>query len=408
VRGIAILLVMVYHFDMYIRQATAGLDHGWLAVRANTRFLGLGWCGVDLFFVLSGFLITGILFDARNDPRYFRNFYARRILRIFPLYYLALIFLAIGSAVGLQLSHSTTVRRLFDSQSWLWWYGTNFKLAHDGVWSAFRGGRFDVGHLWSLAVEEHFYMIWPAVVLALSRRKAMRLCMVLCAISVAARAYCVHLDNLLASYVLTPCRMDSLAIGGWIALAARGPNGLAALIRPAKIVATLAGAAILLIFNAAHNVNYLETGISVTGFTLLALFFGSMIVLTLAAPANSAWSKVMTSRVLRSFGKYSYALYVYHMVIAQMLKKTHLTALSPAWLSYTLVMCCAALISYAIAWLSWHLFEKHFLRLKRFFPHHSPAGPLLHHGDFGEQTPSFVPISAHSADLRLPQTYPGS
>jgi peptidoglycan/LPS O-acetylase OafA/YrhL len=358
--------------------------------------------------VLSGFLITGILFDARHDSHYFRNFYARRILRIFPLYYLTLILIAIGVAIGLRVSHSTTVHRLFESQSWLWWYGTNFKLAHERVWAPFRGGRFDVGHLWSLAVEEHFYMIWPAVVLALSRKEAMRLCAALCVIAIAARAYCIHLDNQIASYVLTPCRMDSLAIGAWIALAARGPRGLAALVKPAKIVGALAGVAMLLIFVGSQDFTYFETGVSIAGFTLLALFFGSAIVLTLAAPANSALSKAMSSPFLRSLGKYSYALYIYHMAVAQMLKTTHLTALGPAWFSYIVVMLASGLISYGIAWLSWHLFEKHFLKLKRFFPHKSPAEPMPQLGGAAAGSHSFVHVSANPVDLRLPQTYSGS
>src|SRR5690242_3161095 len=116
-----------------------------------------GVLGVDLFFVLSGFLITGLLLDAKGKPHYFRNFYARRTVRIFPLYYLVLFLLLVVLpaviAVPPALAHA---RR---EQAWLWTYTSNFYIASKASWALGY-----VSHFWSLAIEEHFYLLWPLVV----------------------------------------------------------------------------------------------------------------------------------------------------------------------------------------------------------------------------------------------------
>ena len=112
-----------------------------------------GSYGVELFFILSGFLITGILYDARNKPHYFRNFYMRRLLRIFPLYYgvLALVFFV---APLIPLFQGPTLDYLVDRQAWAWLYAVNIYIAIQGDWSFSY-----LEHFWSLAVEEHFYFV---------------------------------------------------------------------------------------------------------------------------------------------------------------------------------------------------------------------------------------------------------
>jgi peptidoglycan/LPS O-acetylase OafA/YrhL len=155
-RGLAIGGVLASHFlDRW--PLSTGADRAFLAV------VGLGWSGVDLFFVLSGLLITGILVDTLGAPRWWRSFLARRTLRIFPLYYLALaIFWVAGPAAG--LIDPWTLRR------WGWWY-----WSYLGNW-AFAAGQTipSLTHLWSLAVEEQFYLFWPLLVwLARGRRLAL-------------------------------------------------------------------------------------------------------------------------------------------------------------------------------------------------------------------------------------------
>src|SRR5262249_15618967 len=126
-----------------------------------------GWAGVQLFFVLSGFLITGILLETRQRARYYRNFFGRRVLRIFPLYYAVLIvaFVIVPLIAGKQ-------PRGHEHQLWLWVYLANWT-------GPFDGGVFIFGHFWSLAVEEQFYVTWPFLVRALPARAFATLCGVL-------------------------------------------------------------------------------------------------------------------------------------------------------------------------------------------------------------------------------------
>src|SRR5437870_557283 len=155
-RGIAILMVMLYHQTVMV--GSTGID----------RFVGFwtlsGWIGVDLFFVLSGFLITGILSDSKGATGYFRNFYARRVLRIFPLYYgvVAFSLLILPYIPHWKLEN---LARIKGDELWYWTYLSNFSIA---AHAAFRHGILDVS--WSLSIEEQFYLMWPLLVLLLSRR----------------------------------------------------------------------------------------------------------------------------------------------------------------------------------------------------------------------------------------------
>src|SRR5262249_33425960 len=199
-RGIAILLVLLRH----VGEDLPGRRLGGLVDAA----LNAGWLGVDVFFVLSGFLITGILLDARGDeaqptPGYFRRFYARRALRIFPIYYL---FLVITRPSG------------------MWWYvsyASNVLIARHG-WP---DGLLETGHPWSLAVEEQFYLVWPAIIAWTPRRWLAGLCVAVIGAAIAMRVLLIHQGAALAAYVLTPARADTLAIGATLAIALRsGPR----------------------------------------------------------------------------------------------------------------------------------------------------------------------------------------
>src|SRR3954471_24953128 len=163
VRGVAILLVMAIHF---VGDATAYTRLQALVVKAA----GYGLLGVDLFFVLSGLLITGLLLDAKGQTHYFRNFYARRTLRIFPLYYfvLAILFLVLPRLWPL----TPLMEDARAHQGWLWTYTANFYIAARSSWAALTY----VTHFWSLAIEEHFYLLWPLVVFCFRRQILERIC----------------------------------------------------------------------------------------------------------------------------------------------------------------------------------------------------------------------------------------
>ena len=182
-----------------------------------------GLLGVDLFFVLSGFLITGILYEARNKPHYFRNFYMRRLLRIFPLYYgvLALVFFV---APLIPLFEGPTLDSLLDRQAWAWLYGINIYLAGHGEWSFSY-----LNHFWSLAVEEHFYLFWPLVVFLLARhpRTLITVCLTISFGAMLARVIGILMGlNWWTTVVLTPFKLDGLALGAFLAVIARQPGGL--------------------------------------------------------------------------------------------------------------------------------------------------------------------------------------
>src|SRR4051812_15765629 len=207
VRGLAILLVLIFHFSQlgYTPNPT-----GFRAVLQKAT--AAGWIGVDLFFVLSGFLITSILVEAKGSQGYFRNFYMRRVLRIFPLYYGVL---AVAAVLGLVFYDRLPqeYRNVFHYQGGLWAYLQNF-IRID--WMGFT-------HFWSLAVEEHFYLVWPALVFFLSRRAAMGVCVALIAAAIAIRTGRVlNHAEIEATYTWTFCRMDCLAIGSLLALAIHG------------------------------------------------------------------------------------------------------------------------------------------------------------------------------------------
>jgi peptidoglycan/LPS O-acetylase OafA/YrhL len=348
------LLVLVYHFTMGIA-ATGPIG------KAVLRVAGVGWCGVDLFFVLSGFLITGILLDGRESAHRFRNFYARRSLRIFPLYYVVLLVVglvwtctdrSIGGFEGVE-----------EAAPWLWFYGTNILVA-------LRGGWFPLSHFWSLAVEEHFYLFWPAVVFGLRRRGSLRICLAMIVLAPAVRLFLVMNDAVLAAYCLTVCRMDALAMGGLIAILSRSPGGIAALVRPARRLLWGAGVVVLALFGLRRGLAFHDPLVQTLGYTVLDACFAAAIALIVAGGGSSLMTR---AGWLKSLGKYSYGLYVYNSIFILIGEGQGLQVRlgerlgSSLWggVAYGLL---GAVVSLLVSWLSWHLVEKRVLAFKKCFP----------------------------------------
>jgi peptidoglycan/LPS O-acetylase OafA/YrhL len=369
-RGVAILLVLFFHF------ATTGsalpTD---LPSRLTYTGVLTGWIGVDLFFVLSGFLITGILYDARGRRHYFRNFYMRRVLRIFPLYYAALLVcLAILPALLGRLEYPADPAET----PWFLLYLTNVRIAQHG-WDP--SGM--LGHFWTLAVEEQFYLFWPLVVLACGARTLIRTCVAILIGSLLLRVALHEQGHALAAYVLTPARFDSLAIGALLAVRARSAGGLHRHVRAARILASTSATAILALIVLYRGLPPEAYLIGTAGYSLFALFFGAVLLLVVTAPAATRTARAFASPVLRFFGRYSYGLYVIHQPLLLLLPAWwSIEAWQPwlgSWIAAYLVFSCTAMLAcVAVALASWHLLEERFLRLKARFAHPARSETVLH------------------------------
>jgi peptidoglycan/LPS O-acetylase OafA/YrhL len=350
VRGLAILAVTLYRFRPDDASATSAV---------LLPILNLGLRGVDLFFVLSGFLITGILYDTKHEPHFFRNFYARRALRIFPLYY-GVLFIAFGLMPALWHSPAPLAEAT-EHQSWLWLYGANLLISWRGEWCL---GSFDP--FWSLAVEEHFYFVWPLVIYCCSRGTAIRVSAAVAVASAGGRvAWLLWGGNDAAAEVFTLFRLDALLVGAWIALVARGPKGMRKLSRLAKAVACASGLLLL-------PEVILQKRLLTIATSIYAVFFGALIILAITARPSTWAGRFWNSRLLRLLGKYSYGMYIFQKPLIPLLavlftaESLSGTFGSPLWgrLAYIGLMSSATLL---VAMTSYHCYEQHFLKLKSRF-----------------------------------------
>ena len=356
--------------------------HFWLAQKPVSllqnnvyTFVQNGWIGVDLFFVLSGFLITGILLETKNSSHYFRNFYARRVLRIFPLYwgFLFVYFVVLPHAVALDPASPYVVTPA--TKIWFWAYASNLISIFPAVIPP------GVNHFWSLAVEEQFYLIWPAVVMILSAKSLEKTCVGLVVFAFAFRLFLFTTDyHHTGGYVLLPARIDSLAIGAWLAVVSKDSVRKASLETKAGWAFIIALVALLLINLPTLRMFGYGGSTQTVGFPLLAVMAASLIAIgTGQNPKNDRIRKLFSSRPLTVAGKYSYAMYVFHpgLVIALDALGLHMRTFSGgtppgilAALAYSIVL---AIATFLVAFASWHLYEKHFLKLKRYFPRGHPV-----------------------------------
>ena len=361
-RGIAITLVMLHHFT-YIRP-TAGID----GLIGSVLFFC--WTGVDLFFVLSGFLITGILLDTRGSERYFTTFYARRTLRIFPLYYLVL-FLAFFVLPQFPAEHTMLLGQdgpVSLPPQWPYWlYLTNFSIA-DGGWVH---GWVDVA--WSLAIEEQFYLVWPLLIWLCPPRLVAPLCAIILVAQPVARVYARAIDMpTLSIYVLPWFRLDGFALGALLAFAQR--RGLLPLLDrwvPVVIIVGVAGIIGCTIMGG--HTWWWNRWMQQYGYSLIAIVGGAMLVSAISRPADSLWPRMLSAGWLRAFGKYSYAMYLIHPPVMRAVREYVLNpqqyeAIAP-WNAQMLFYGAATVPTFALAWLSWRLFEAPILRLKTRFPY---------------------------------------
>jgi peptidoglycan/LPS O-acetylase OafA/YrhL len=381
VRGLAIAMVMAIHFVGDAKSYTA-------AQRLVTKAAGFGLLGVDLFFVLSGFLITGLLLDTKSrsssdsppyassysssySSSYFGNFYARRTLRIFPLYYavLAVLFVVLPRLVTL----TPNLEQAREHQAWLWTYTANFYIAAKSSWSSLTY----VSHFWSLAIEEHFYLLWPLVVFRSGQRTLERICVAVILGGLALRiALALAGTSELSISVLTPCRIDTLCVGALLAVRVRRPEGAQKLVERSGRATVALGIAILVLSAWCALAKLGLPVLHQLRSSLYAFFFGAL-SLASVRPGRSALARLFTSRLMTFLGKYSYGLYVYHGLLTWYLHDRHAEERLDAWLGnhWLTIVLQAAIgvgVSLAVAVMSYELFEKRFLGLKRFFETRAP------------------------------------
>ncbi len=357
-----------------------------------------GWSGVNIFFVLSGFLITGILWDSRDDPHRARNFYIRRTLRIFPLYY----------GIFLLLLFTTPLLHWQWSAGWIAWplYAGNFlrffghgplsvtrqAVADGQLHSAVHHIVLNLGHFWSLCVEEQFYLLWPWVVFWISsRRRLLWVCSAVVVLSPWLRVLVQHrapvwmLDQELL-YRLLPFQLDSLLLGALLALVWRGQYRRL-LQRVASVVALASALSIaawvlfeFLLYHHDFRYDYVYPAWKHTwGLTVVDLIAGAVLVCALRP--GSIVCTVLRLRPLRELGRISYGAYVYHDILHGVITQAvlHIGRRSPFVLRHhgILSLILALITTLLVSFLSFRLFESRFLDLKeRWAPNRPPIRNL--------------------------------
>ncbi len=352
-RAIAIGLVMLYHVWRY-----AGPWPG----RAVTYLAYTGWAGVDVFFAISGFLITGILLDAKGSDRYWYTFYVRRSLRIFPLYYAVL--LVVLAAGFVARSRGVHVDALDPAEH----IGWNF-LYLSNVAMAFRGHEYVPFSIsWSLAVEEQYYLLYPLLVARVDREGLRRALLWMVGLAPILRAACMVLISSTATYTLPFCRMDALAVGGLAALLVRG--GDAATRRGVGRAAPWLWALSLFwsIVMARVFTTFAQQVVwRMAVYQLYAMATAATVVGLLGGQYPRA-AAVLRHPALAYVGKVSYGLYLFHLFARAAVDVGPLGRIFRGHeddLARSVARSAAVLaLSVAVAGVSWRFFEKPILALK--------------------------------------------
>jgi peptidoglycan/LPS O-acetylase OafA/YrhL len=338
IRGLAIALVFLYHCS---------------TLEADLFFeVYPGWAGVDLFFVLSGLLITGLLLDAKGSPRYYRDFVVRRGLRIFPLYYATLAVIFAGIAIG----NATNLKSLLPVQGYFWSYIPNLLYAFHG-WPV---PTMMLNHFWSLGVEEQFYLLWPLPVMLLGARKLAWVCVGGIVLSIGLRV--LH-PVMPFAYVFTAARFDGLLLGALVAIGLRHAPDLLVRLRPWALAAGLLGMTVVLVRE--RSLDMTTPTMMMVGYAAIGLFFAWLVSGTFVEDRTGdrlrAWFR---APVLRTLGQYAYGLYVFHNVLWWTLHLALVRKLAgvPGGAVIAYLIFLVVLVALVVG--SYHLYEKRFLALK--------------------------------------------
>ena len=358
IRGVAVLLVLLFHYG-------TELNRGSVPQRVASVFCGFGWTGVDLFFVLSGFLITGILLDSKGASNYFSSFYMRRVLRIFPLYYATLLIVFVLMP-GLFHNQEPTLPPRHDRFLYLVYLQNWVVLLR-------QTGQRIMAQYWSLAVEEQFYLIWPVVVAICTRKRLVQI-----AIGGSVVAVLLRLGFLAAGtdpealYRNTFTRMDSLLIGAVCSILIRNEAGIEWVRRHRVWLGWLPVAVLGGLHLAVDPFKNIAPAIVGTGFSLIALSYAGLLLSVVAsAGSGSVLDRAFANPILRAFGKYSYAAYLLQFLGRNLVlnNEARLRVRSPGPVNILLEIG----VTFALSFASYFLLERHFLVWKRRFDPRLPA-----------------------------------
>ena len=366
-RGLAVLMVYLYHYG-------GGLKSPHTILRTLGYATQSGWTGVTLFFALSGFLITGSLWDSFSAPRWLPNFYIRRALRIFPLYYAALILVVIlGLADGARFSELKPVSIYF-------FFAQDLPALAERATAVLTV--LPLYHLWSLAVEEQFYLLWPILLFLAhkkqpgSHRRALNLCLAVFAFAELFRLAVYGFPGyngsssptLFDSFLFT--HAGALALGAALAIAIRGDHWPR--VQKLALPVFLLAAATCLTIGVLTGTFLLNTPLHFT-VALPAVEIASAAAIPLLLRPG-IFRSLASITPLRWLGRISYGFYVFHILLQPIFDAIaqHTTHTSYGSAFQTVRLVAAFPITIAVAWLSYEFFELPLLRLNRRFPLHAP------------------------------------
>jgi peptidoglycan/LPS O-acetylase OafA/YrhL len=339
-RAIAVMLVIISH---------------WFSEKHFlNRYTANGSLGVTLFFVLSGFLITGILLNSKEKvetggsvSKVFSVFYVRRALRIFPVYYLLLFVLLVFNMASVR-----------ESFPWHLFYASNFYFWRQGHFAG------QLSHLWSLAVEEQFYLIWPAVIFCISRKNLQQVFLLGIVGAVLFRFLVTTPQNDLGR-ILMPGSLDSFCIGGLLAYGRQdSPEWYKWYTEQRSIFVVLGFLTLVFVHTAFFKAIGTRVSIALY-FLLISAAFGVLIDRVADSVKSKLFRPVLENRGVLYVGKISYGIYLFHNFIPYFYGINLPRPLQPFSIYIVQLLRLALLLG--IASLSWFLFEKPFLRLKARF-----------------------------------------
>ena len=364
IRALAVTMVFLAHYG-------GGGTHGGIVLRFLNEVRIQGVMGVDLFFVLSGFLITGILFDTRHDSRFFLRFFGRRTVRIFPIVYLLFAVLALLTPIVHYLWQAKQAFFLI----YLGNFFGNADFSLYGLMSVVHPyASASLSHLWSLCVEEQFYVLWPIAVWLIADRK--KLLWTSVGLSILALMFRVAAVLLLSPGMAErwivrslPFRLDALLAGAILALLLRGPTA-DPVQRTSRWVFLLGAVAVVLL--KVLSPDYTSPWQLTLGLTATSIASAGLIALTLRA--ESVAFSIFHWKPARVLGKYSYGFYVWHLVWQQawiLLLATIFRRTGSAVIGGVIEIPLAFATTFFVSKLSYDLFEVRFLKLKRYFEYDS-------------------------------------